>query len=74
MNPQETRGPGGAAAAAHELRFVSLYRPGRGVSVPCDATGRVDLDGLSDRLRTAYLGARAMVGREYAYPTVQRSD
>lgn len=59
------------ASAGHELRFVSLYDPGRGVTVPCDATGRVDLDALSERLRTAYLGARAMVGREYAYPTVR---
>ena len=58
-------------SAGHELRFVSLYDPGRGVTVPCDATGRVDLDALSERLRTAYLGARAMVGREYAYPTVR---
>lgn len=73
MVPSDTLSPDRVDAAAHELRFVSLYRPGRGVSVPCDASGRVDLDALSDRLRTAYLGARAMVGREYAYPTVQRS-
>lgn len=58
-------------AISHELRFDSLFHPGRGVSVPCDADGRVDLDGLSDRLRNAYLGARAMVGWEYAYPTVR---
>ena len=25
---------------------------------------------LSERLKTAYLGARALVGREYAFPVV----
>lgn len=55
----------------HELRFVSLHHPGRGLAVPCDASGRVDMDGLSDRLRDAYLGARARVGRDFAYPVVQ---
>lgn len=59
------------AGGAHELRFVSLFDPGRALVVPCDAEGHVNLDALSERLRTAYLGARAMVGREYAHPTVQ---
>ena len=63
----------GVAAYSHELRFASLYNPGRGVVVPCSRTGEVDLDALSERLRIAYLGARAMVGREYSYPTVQRA-
>jgi hypothetical protein len=56
--------------AAFELRFVSLFHPGRGVTVPCDASGKVDLDALPERLRTAYFGARAMVGRDYACPVV----
>ncbi len=56
---------------SHVLRFDSLFHPGRGVAVPCDPSGRVDLDSLTERLRNAYLGARAMVGREYACPTVQ---
>lgn len=60
-------------ACTHELRFESLFHPGRGVVVPCDATGRVDMDVLTERLRNAYLGARAMVGREYAFPRVQPS-
>ena len=59
-------------ACAHELRFTSLFRPGRGVVVPCDAAGHVDMDALSERLRNAYLGARAMIGREFGYPTVHR--
>lgn len=61
-----------AATHSHELRFASLFDPGRGVAVPCSDTGRVDLDSLSERLRNAYFGARAMVGREYSHPTVQR--
>ena len=61
-----------AMSSSHVLRFDSLFHPGRGVAVPCDASGHVDLDALSERLRNAYLGARAMVGREYACPTVQQ--
>ncbi|MBN8492105.1 MAG: hypothetical protein J0M00_11855 [Burkholderiales bacterium] len=57
--------------AAFELRFASLFHPGRGVAVPCDAAGQVNLDALSERLRCAYFGARAMVGREYAYPVIR---
>ena len=60
-------------AFSHELRFASLFHPGRGVVVPCDETGKVELDSLSERLRIAYFGARALIGREYSYPTVQRS-
>ena len=41
--------------------------------MPCSESGKVDLDRLTERLRVAYLGARAMVGREYAHPTVQRA-
>lgn len=56
----------------YELRFYSLFHPGRAVAVPCDASGQVSLDDLSERLKNAYLGARALVGREYAYPAVER--
>jgi hypothetical protein len=74
MNSQTLTQSGAFAnCAVHELRFTSLYDPGRGVSVPCDATGIVDLDSLTERLKNAYLGARAMIGREYAFPTVQRA-
>ena len=60
------------AGVRHELRFESLHRPGYGVVIPCDAAGKVDLDSLTDRLLNTYLGARAMIGHEYAYPLVQR--
>jgi hypothetical protein len=56
---------------AYQLRFASLFHPGRGVVVPCDASGQVDLDVLLERLRSAYFGARAMVDREFACPVVQ---
>jgi hypothetical protein len=55
----------------HRLRFTSLHNRGRGVSIPCDVGGKVDLDGLPERLRLAYVGARAMVGRDYSFPTVE---
>ncbi len=62
-----------ATAPSHRLRFTSLFDAGRGVAVPCDAEGHVDMDTLPERLRAAYLGARALVGREYAFPTVEPS-
>jgi hypothetical protein len=65
--------PEQAARAVHELRFTSLFHPGRGVVVPCDAAGMVDMDSLSERQKLSYLAARAMIGREYAYPTVHLS-
>jgi len=57
--------------AAFELRFPSLYDPGRGLAFPCDQSGHVDLDRLGPRARSNYLYARAMIGREYACPSVQ---
>lgn len=59
-------------ACSYLLRFTSLYDRGRAIAVPCDKVGNVDIDSLTLRLRTAYLGARAMVGREYSRPTVQQ--
>ncbi len=54
-----------------ELRFQSLFDSGRGYAFPCDPTGQVDLDGLSDRARNNYLYARAMVGRELTVPALR---
>ena len=56
---------------AFELRFQSLFNEGRGLSFPCDDDGQVQLDALSERARTNYLYARAVVGREFALPVVQ---
>lgn len=58
-------------APHYELRFDSLFVEGRGMSFPCDAQGRVDLDGLSDRARCNYFYARAVVGREFRTPAVR---
>jgi hypothetical protein len=54
-----------------EVRYEDLLQGGRWLSFPCDARGRVDLDALSQRARTNYLYARAMVGRKYAVPAVR---
>ncbi|HEX6704078.1 MAG TPA: hypothetical protein VF169_04900 [Albitalea sp.] len=56
-----------------EVRFQSLFREGHALAFPCDPSGRVDLDGLSERARSNYLFARAMVGREYAMPAIYAS-
>jgi hypothetical protein len=56
--------------AQFQIRFASLFHEGRGLTFPCDAMGRVDLDTLSERGRCNYLFARAMVGREFALPNV----
>ena len=53
-----------------ELRFESLVHPGRALAFPCDAKGCVELDGLSDPARCNYFYARAVVGREFASPSV----
>ncbi|HEY8050280.1 MAG TPA: hypothetical protein VIE63_13980 [Ramlibacter sp.] len=58
------------AMSEFQLRFQSLFDPGRGYAFPCDAQGHVDLDKLSDRARNNYLYARAMIGREVATPAV----
>ena len=56
--------------APFELRFASLFQPGRGLAFPCDASGRVDLDALSERARNSYFAARCLTGRDYAVPVV----
>ena len=56
-----------------QIRFRSLFHEGRGYSFPCDATGHVDLDALSERGRCNYLFARAMVGREFATPSISEA-
>lgn len=57
--------------AVYEIRFRSLFNEGRALCFPCDEQGRVTLDALSERARNNYLYARAVVGREYACPSVR---
>lgn len=56
--------------AHYELRFASLFNPGRALAFPCDAGGRVEMDTLSETALRNYLYARAVVGREFATPAV----
>ncbi|MGM9483952.1 hypothetical protein ACS5PN_22330 [Roseateles sp. NT4] len=56
----------------YELRFESLFHAGRALAFPCDARGGVRLDSLSEKALQNYLFARAVVGRDYASPTVRR--
>jgi hypothetical protein len=73
-------GPGASHDLQHEPRRaqrdfrdpvpVTLHRS-RGLAFPCDASGQVNLDALSDRGRNNYLFARAMVGREFSTPDVR---
>lgn len=58
------------SANAFQLRFESLFNPGRALTFPCDAKGCVELDSLSARALQNYLYARAVVGREFATPAV----
>ena len=60
--------------AAYQLRFASLFDSGRGYAFPCDPSGQVDLDHLSERARNNYLYARAMVGKELATPRVEPTE
>lgn len=57
-----------------QIRFESLFNAGRALIFPCDAQGHVALDELSDSARHNYLYARAVVGREFAAPTVLRVE
>jgi len=59
-----------ATLPAFELRFQSLFVPGRALAFPCDARGQVDLNALSERARNNYLFARATVGRDHATPCI----
>jgi hypothetical protein len=58
------------AQSGFELRFQSLFNEGRALAFPCDAAGHVELDALSDRARTNYFYARAVIGRDFAFPAV----
>lgn len=62
------------AQSRYVLCFRSLFVSGRGYAFPCDRQGWVDLDRLSERARTNYLYARAMVGRELSVPAVEDAE
>ncbi len=60
------------AESGYELRFESLFRAGKALSFPCTAEGTVDLDAMSERAKSNYFGARALIGHDYARPNVVR--
>jgi hypothetical protein len=57
-------------AQGFELRFASLFNEGRALAFPCDASGQVDIDAMSERARSNYFYARTVIGREFACPAV----
>lgn len=69
-SPQARDSSSASAPIEYELRFCSLFHPGRALSFRCDAAGVVDMNAMSPRCLQNYLFARGMIGREYAYPTV----
>lgn len=58
------------ATQQFEVRFESLFNPGRALAFPCDDHGHVDLDALPMRARNNYLFARAMVGKDFSPPAL----
>ena len=58
------------------LRFRSLRSKGSSLAFPCNDRGCVDLDALDaleEGLLRSYLYARAVVGAEFARPSVELS-
>jgi hypothetical protein len=58
------------APPGYHVYFASLRDEGEAMLFPCDMAGNVDIDGLSPPARNDYLFARAMRGREFAYPAM----
>lgn len=61
---------GSSQHGSYQLRFRPLFQEGRAYAFPCDSSGRVDLDALSDRARNNYFYARTVIGREFEAPAV----
>ena len=66
--------PSARRLANVELRFVHRGNDRESLAFPCDAAGRVDLDALDERRRNEYLFARALMGRDYAFPVMATCD
>ena len=64
-------------AAVGRSRFVLRFRPlrpkGCSLAFPCNDRGCVDLDALGEGMLRSYLYARAVIGAEYARPSVEPS-
>ncbi len=55
---------------AYQIHYQSLHDAGWSLCFPCDIDGHVPLDSLSERGLANYLYARAVVGKEFAFPLV----
>jgi hypothetical protein len=60
--------------STHLLRFQSLYHAGRALSFPCDESGLVEIDRLSERGRNNYFFARTSIGRDFYTPVIVPDD
>jgi len=60
-----------ATASQYELHYARLLGVGRSFVFPCDATGNVKVESLTERARNNYLFARSAVGVELSLPTVR---
>ena len=69
MNSTVHTGPS-PMVSRFELWFGSLFDQGRAYTFPCDESGRVEMDALSDSARCNYFYARSMIGRELSVPAV----
>ena len=56
---------------SHELRFQPLMASSHALAFPCDSSGEVCIDELSECARVNYFFARATVGRDYGRPEVR---
>jgi hypothetical protein len=54
------------------LRFVPQSHGKPSLDFPCNAAGHVEMDCLSVQELNDYLFARALRGRDYAFPVVER--
>lgn len=62
--------PATDAAPAAQLQFRPRGAGRRLLSFPCNPNGQVEIDLLSAQARNDYLFARALRGRDYAFPIV----
>ena len=72
MTPEQINVP--KSLMRYELRFQSLFHSGRGLTFPCDQSGEVAWETMTEAARASFLRAQQGVGREYASPAVQLSD
>jgi hypothetical protein len=58
------------STSAAQLQFLPRAAGRRLLAFPCNLSGQVEIDRLSAQARIDYLFARALRGRDYAFPIV----